>query len=175
MLCGNCGHDNPRENRYCGMCGTPFPRRLTIPDEQSALAFSSAPITVPPAPLPISALESLQTPAMSSMTTVQPEEPPPLEGEPPAEPSSVPVTEDLREAVAVSPESAPPPLDGPIESPPVSRVSEAGVSEAEVEPETLAEIMSGEVSAEEPAHVVEVLISSPPPRSCGFIARTFPT
>ena len=47
MLCSNCGYDNPREHRYCGMCGTPFPyRALTVPEAQSTLAFSSAPLEV---------------------------------------------------------------------------------------------------------------------------------
>ena len=52
MLCSNCGYDNPREHRYCGMCGTPFPyRALTVPEAQSTLVFSSAPLdraTEPP-------------------------------------------------------------------------------------------------------------------------------
>jgi len=58
LFCSSCGHDNPRENRYCGMCGTPFPHRpLTVPDTQSTLTFNSAPISIAPSPLPLSVEE----------------------------------------------------------------------------------------------------------------------
>ena len=62
MLCSSCGYDNPREHRYCGMCGTPFPQRnFTVPEAQSTLSFGGAPVesaspatqvslTRPPAP-----------------------------------------------------------------------------------------------------------------------------
>ena len=53
MLCSNCGYDNPREHRYCGMCGTPFPyRALTVLEAQSTLVFSSAPLEVATEPPP---------------------------------------------------------------------------------------------------------------------------
>jgi hypothetical protein len=53
LLCSNCGYDNPREHRYCGMCGTPFPyRALTVPEAQSTLVFSSAPLEVATEPPP---------------------------------------------------------------------------------------------------------------------------
>ena len=58
MVCSSCGYDNPHEHRYCGMCGTPFPHRpLTVPEAQSTLSFSSAPLEVVPAPLPIRTVE----------------------------------------------------------------------------------------------------------------------
>jgi hypothetical protein len=45
LLCSNCGYENPREHRYCGMCGTPFPyRTLTVPGAQSTLSFTSLPV-----------------------------------------------------------------------------------------------------------------------------------
>ena len=166
MLCGNCGHDNPRENRYCGMCGTPFPHRLTIPDEQSALAFSSTPITVTPSALPISAVEPPRAPAMPSMTTVQPEEPSPLEGEPPSEPLDALVTESTADTAAAVPavelplDTAPPPLDAPIEPTPVPVESEAYV-----EPEATAAASAVEISEEEPEPVVEEFAPSPAPAS----------
>jgi len=54
LVCSSCGYENPREHRYCGMCGTPFPHRpLTVPEAQSTLSFSSTPLEVPPAPLAV--------------------------------------------------------------------------------------------------------------------------
>ena len=58
MICSSCGYDNPREHRYCGICGTPFPHRpLTIPAAQSTLAFSSTPLEVGSSFLAIHAVE----------------------------------------------------------------------------------------------------------------------
>ena len=68
MVCSSCGYDNPREHRYCGMCGTPFPHRpLTVPDAQSTLSFSSAPLEVLPAPLSVRLVESSPTEPLSSI------------------------------------------------------------------------------------------------------------
>ena len=58
MICSSCGCDNPREHRYCGMCGTPFPHRpLTVPASQSTLAFSKTPIEVGSSFLAVHAVE----------------------------------------------------------------------------------------------------------------------
>ena len=71
MLCSSCGHDNPRENRYCGMCGTPFPHRFPpVPEEQSALTFPSAPLEIAPAQLPVTP-EPMSPPVPLVTTTVE--------------------------------------------------------------------------------------------------------
>src|SRR6516162_9483978 len=47
LVCSNCGYENPRGHRYCGMCGTPFPHRsLTVPNAQSTLSFTSTPLEI---------------------------------------------------------------------------------------------------------------------------------
>src|SRR6516225_6672503 len=47
LVCSNCGYENPRDHRYCGMCGTPFPHRsLTVPTAQSTLSFTSTPLEI---------------------------------------------------------------------------------------------------------------------------------
>lgn len=49
LVCSNCGYENPRGHRYCGMCGTPFPHRsMTVPSAQSTLSFTSAPLEISP-------------------------------------------------------------------------------------------------------------------------------
>ena len=71
MLCSSCGHDNPRENRYCGMCGTPFPHRfLPVPEEQSALTFPSAPLEIAPSQLSVTP-EPISLPVPSVTATVE--------------------------------------------------------------------------------------------------------
>ena len=51
MVCSNCGYENPAVHRFCGMCGSPFPRRIaSVPQEQGALAFTSAPPEMEPEP-----------------------------------------------------------------------------------------------------------------------------
>ena len=35
MHCSNCGHDNPEENRYCGMCGSPLEKPSGPAEETS--------------------------------------------------------------------------------------------------------------------------------------------
>lgn len=35
MLCGNCGHDNPTDNRFCGMCGMRM-ERIPVPQRESS-------------------------------------------------------------------------------------------------------------------------------------------
>lgn len=68
MVCSSCGYDSPREHRYCGMCGTPFPHRdLTVPDAQSTLAFTSVPLEVTPSTLSVTAVE-VQHPPVESRT-----------------------------------------------------------------------------------------------------------
>ena len=72
MLCSSCGHDNPRENRYCGMCGTPFPHRsLPVPKEQSVLTFPTAPIEIASAPLAVVGPEPLPPQAPLVTATVE--------------------------------------------------------------------------------------------------------
>jgi hypothetical protein len=69
LQCSNCGYENPREHRYCGMCGTPFPSRpQTVPKEQSTLAFTSAALEVAPAPLhpPVAQLVELPVEAATA-------------------------------------------------------------------------------------------------------------
>ena len=96
MFCSSCGHDNPRENRYCGMCGTPFPHRtLTVPQAQSTLTFTSVPLEIAPTRLPVAAPEFPQ--------------PLPPENEP-VEPPSAPVA-----AWSVVTEEAAEPARGAVE------------------------------------------------------------
>jgi hypothetical protein len=74
LLCSSCGYDNPREHRYCGMCGTPFPHRpLTVPEAQSTLTFTSAPIEVAPSAI---AVPQADIPAPAPLEA-EPVEPPP--------------------------------------------------------------------------------------------------
>ena len=78
LLCGSCGYDNPREHRYCGMCGTPFPHRpLTVPEAQSTLTFNSAPIEVTPSQVPVAAVEPRELEPPPPGTLVEVEETPP--------------------------------------------------------------------------------------------------
>ena len=68
MVCSTCGYDNPREHRYCGMCGTPFPHRpFTAPAAQSTLAFSATPpeLASPPS---VYATEALAPSAIETQT-----------------------------------------------------------------------------------------------------------
>jgi len=90
LICGGCGYDNPREHRYCGMCGTPFPHRpLTVPDAQSTLTFTATPLAVLPSPLPVSTVEPEMPPATEAVepppaTLGEVTEPAPDVAEPPA-------------------------------------------------------------------------------------------
>jgi hypothetical protein len=72
LFCSSCGYDNPREHRYCGMCGTPFPHRaLTVPEAQSTLTFTSTPIEVAPPP-PAAPVVDIEVPATVEAETVEP-------------------------------------------------------------------------------------------------------
>ena len=89
LLCGSCGYENPRGNRYCGMCGTPFPHRpLTVPDAQSTLTFSSAPIEVAQSSLTVGVAEvsHLETTPPRAQIEVEEAPPAPLESTPVAPP-----------------------------------------------------------------------------------------
>ena len=72
MVCSNCGYENPRDHRYCGMCGTPFPyRSLTVPGAQSTLSFTStlidaASVPVVDRPAPLEAEPEVTEPIASS-------------------------------------------------------------------------------------------------------------
>ena len=57
MVCSSCGYDNPRDHRYCGMCGTPFPCPITAPGAQDTLTFASAPLEVASSPLLVHPVE----------------------------------------------------------------------------------------------------------------------
>jgi hypothetical protein len=116
LLCSSCGHDNPRENRYCGMCGTPFPHRpLTVPDAQSTLTFNSAPIEVttsqlpvhkaePPQPAPPPAVAAVEV-AKSALVESKPVEPPPIPdvSQPRVKAVPAPIVEPQPPAVAPTP------------------------------------------------------------------------
>ena len=106
LLCSSCGHDNPRENRYCGMCGTPFPHRfLPVPEEQRALSFPSAPLEIAPSLLPVSVPEPPQPEPVSAFEPVEAVEPAPLvtsaASSPPMEPPVV-VAEPVREVAKIA-------------------------------------------------------------------------
>lgn len=67
MLCNNCGYENPREHRYCGMCGTPFSVRIAAaPEAQSRLAFGSVPVEIEPAPLQTHIAAAVEPPPMEA-------------------------------------------------------------------------------------------------------------
>lgn len=77
MVCSSCGYDNPREHRYCGMCGTPFPHRpLTVPDAQSTLTFTSKPFEIASSALPVHVAEPLAAEPLPA--GVAPEPPAPI-------------------------------------------------------------------------------------------------
>jgi TPR repeat protein len=75
LVCSNCGYENPRGHRFCGMCGTPFPHRsMTVPTAQSTLTFASTPleITAPLKPGKIAAEPSLAERVTSAEAQVEP-------------------------------------------------------------------------------------------------------
>ncbi len=115
MLCSSCGHDNPRENRYCGMCGTPFPHRpLTVPDAQSTLTFNSAPLEIAPSHLSVAGGEPAHPAPSSASAVVQNVEPPPapVVSEPPVAEEVEPVF--AAETVAPAPFPAETPVEAAI-------------------------------------------------------------
>lgn len=72
MLCSNCGFDNPRDHRYCGMCGTPFPlRALTAPEAQSTLAFASVPWEIAPSSLLPRVAEPIELPTEAAPVSAE--------------------------------------------------------------------------------------------------------
>src|SRR5271166_3765606 len=123
LVCSSCGYDNPRGHRYCGMCGTPFPHRpLTVPEAQSTLSFSSAPLEVVPAPLQIHTVEP-------------PPVVPPLSTEPiEVEQLDVQPVEPAREYTAVlereQPTEIEPAVAGAVEAEAVTPLGESTVLEA---------------------------------------------
>ena len=107
------------------MCGTPFPHRaLTVPEAQSTLAFTSAPLEVAPSTLSVAAVEAPQPPLENRAVE---EEPHPAESaEAPAEPITPepeisPVEDAAIQAAAASPTAMEPPapLDEPLVIAPV--------------------------------------------------------
>ncbi len=149
MFCSSCGYDNPREHRYCGMCGTPFPHRsLTVPEAQSTLTFTSVPIEIAPSPL---AVPTGETSAPRGAETVEP---------PPFSHSRSDVSD---EPAAPVPEIVPPEAVAPTVEPP------AGVTAPIVDEAPLARPGTEavyQVPEPQPIHVheesVPVLHSEPP-------------
>jgi hypothetical protein len=167
LFCSSCGHENPRENRYCGMCGTPFPHRLlTVPDAQSTLTFSSAPIVITPSQLPAPAAAPPQPPPKPVVTAVPHDEPAPLENTLVEHPPT-PVTEERSVAAATVPavESAPV-VDAPLPAAaPVIELAEplAAPEETPAEvskPAPAAKLI--ETTAEQTAPVSVVADAAPP-------------
>jgi len=145
LVCNSCGHDNPRENRYCGMCGVPFPHRpLTVPDAQSTLTFNSAPLEIVPSQLPVRAAELPRRagPRVSGQAYEAPPAPPDSQLiEPPPAPVVLlpPIAEEVEPIVAAESAVAAPPESQPIEPPSAPVVSLPPIAE-EVEPIVAAEL-----------------------------------
>lgn len=155
MLCSNCGYENPREHRYCGMCGTPFPyRALTVPEAQSTLAFSSAPLEATALPVPSAGAE----PAAPQVA-----EPP----RPAVEPSpverievAVPQVEAASQEPSTAASEEPVPVVPEVAEHPEPARAEAEPAAAEAEPEPAVEKPAAAVH--KPAARVVVM---PTPRS----------
>src|SRR5215471_547890 len=108
LVCSSCGYDNPREHRYCGMCGTPFPHRpLTVPAAQSTLSFSSTPIEVASPPVAFQTTEAPPTSPTAAAPRLEsaPSAPPEIESSmaPPASMEAA-ATEEVSHTVAPEPE-----------------------------------------------------------------------
>jgi hypothetical protein len=148
LFCSSCGHDNPRENRYCGMCGSPFAHRfLPVPKEQSALTFPIAPIEIAPSELPVVAAETFMAGPPQTSTPVEPAQPGTTLSAPTVEMSVV-------ESESVVEVEAPPP--------PVEVLSPEPVPVAEfAEVATAAETIPVEVSELGPPPMHEVFVPEP--------------
>ena len=115
MFCSSCGHDNPSENRYCGMCGTPFPHRfLPVPEEQSALTFPSAALEIAPSPLPVPTPEVPQLETTAASAAVEESEIASISRPPAPVVSPSEAVEEAEPIVAAEPSGATP---APIELP----------------------------------------------------------
>jgi zinc-ribbon domain/Sel1 repeat len=101
LLCSNCGYENPKEHRYCGMCGTPFPHRaLSVPGAQSTVEFISAPVEVPPKAVYDALAEPeaiVQETVAASVTEAEPKQPEAVTADSPK------ATEEIAGAEAVGP------------------------------------------------------------------------
>jgi hypothetical protein len=165
LVCSSCGHNNPRENRYCGMCGTPFPHRfLPVPKEQSALTFPSAPIEIAPSRLPVDPVPPELSFVMATVEEAPPEiaqvepQPSPMLSDPVVSMDEVPSVPAGQSAEAPPPETAPQIEPEPVgfeatvpapssetlvhEQPPVAEVAA---------PATAPEIIPVEISQPEPS------------------------
>jgi hypothetical protein len=180
LFCSSCGYDNPREHRFCGMCGTPFPHRsLTVPEAQSTLTFTSAPIetALPPLTVPIvdaSApveTEPVEPPGFShSHHDISEESASPIAEAPAPEVAAPPVESRAAEPVPfieVAPPTAEPIYTTP-EPEPVEAHEEAVPlphSEAPPQPEVTPVVVSAaaEPEVESPAPPVHVVDSPAPP------------
>ena len=148
MLCSSCGHDNPRENRYCGMCGSPFAHRfLPVPKEQSALTFPIAPIEIAPSELPVVAAETFMAGPPQTSAPVEP-----------AQPETTPIAPAV-EMTVVESESV---VEIEVPPPPVEVLSPEPVPVAEfAEVATAAETIPVEVSELGPPPMHEVFVPEP--------------
>lgn len=74
MHCSNCRFENPSGHRFCGMCGTPLPQRpLTVPDAESTVGFTRAPVEVSQvAPSTVASGSDLSAPAAIETPETQP-------------------------------------------------------------------------------------------------------
>ncbi len=117
MFCVSCGHDNPRENRYCGMCGMPFPHRLlTVPEAQSTLTFTSVPLEIAPSRLPGVTTETPQ-PVPPESEPVEPPLAPVAAQSVVAEEPAEEVVEEATPIVQAELAGATPTQDGPADEP----------------------------------------------------------
>ncbi|HZD33544.1 MAG TPA: hypothetical protein VE779_18005 [Candidatus Angelobacter sp.] len=182
MQCSNCGYENPREHRYCGMCGTPFPyRAVTAPEAQTALAFESAPV-VAPAPLhppvaePVASVEragkelEAAAPEAAAIATEEPAierrevwEPKPVEEMGAA--SAVSLADELAAPVPAVPVQAPVEVETPLSVQPVAELEEVPEpAAAEIVPATPEMPRAAEVVPEAPAEpsIVEAARTAAP-------------
>jgi len=182
LVCSSCGYDNLGEHRYCGMCGTPFPHRpLTVPEAQSTLSFSSAPVEVGTAPLRVHSVEPLLVVPAPSTERIEAEQRDAQPVEVAPEHAGV---QEWKQPTEIAPAAA-----GAVEAEPVAPLEEATaleaasvvetVERAAAVPETAVEIVEPTLpqhekptpAAEEPvpeapraaeAAVVEYAVEAPP-------------
>jgi hypothetical protein len=163
LVCSNCGYDNPREHRYCGMCGTPFPRRdLTVPDAQSTLTFTSTPLEVTSSTFSVPAAEAQHRPVESRAVEAErhQHESPEVVAEavaPEAEVTEPEVTADTASVDYVESHPEPPLPESlePVAPPEEPLVAEAVLAEA-------APIEAVETAPMPPVEVAETSLISPP-------------
>ena len=156
MLCSNCGYENPKEHRYCGMCGTPFPHRaLTVPGAQSTLEFISAPVEVPPEAVydaPAAPEAIVQETVAASVTEAEPQHPDVVSDESPM------VSEEAAGAEVVVPATITQP--GAVPHSPAQADADAAFVEEPAPRETLADVPQAPMESSAEGSPVETI---PPP------------